>query len=125
MKEIISKELLSEVLGEDVERVAKANNSELYYHIYNIKPTYATPRAVWSDTINIYELAHKNCIEWALSNGYNIHILIRNNGLIDVEVRYGIDFDYVKTFSAKKDTLKLQNTEEAIFKACEWIKENK
>ena len=102
----MNQELLSEVMGSDVYLKQEAYEGFMEHK-------------------NIYELAHKNCIEWALSKGYNVNILMRNNGLIDVELRYGIDFDYVKTFCAKLKTLQLQNIEEAIFESCKWILKQK
>ena len=108
---MISKELLSEVLGINIdENDIYIKNNYIYY-------AYCRSDNEWINaSSNIYELAHK-CKEWALSkeyvisshskyklDGYNC-ILYCNNGEIDE------DFT--------------SDTEPgAIFKACEWILDN-
>jgi hypothetical protein len=105
----ISKELLSEVTGmkigyirlEDEERVLAYASRFPNAEFWNNK------------SINIYELAHK-CKEWAFTKGYYL-----DSGKQD---------DGFRCFIATKEysTMVKQNTEpEAIFKACEYILENK
>ena len=104
---MISKELLSEVLGED--RATSCNKLEMEIgNNFLIVDDWIK--------INIYELAHK-CKEWALSkeyvvsshskyklDGYNC-ILYCNNGEIDED------------FTSDTESV-------AIFKACQWILDN-
>ena len=104
---MISKELLSEVLGED--RATPCNKLEMEIgNNFLIVDDWIK--------INIYELAHK-CKEWALSkkyvisshskyklDGYNC-ILYCNNGEIDED------------FTSDTEPV-------AIFKACQWILDN-
>jgi hypothetical protein len=105
---MISKELLSEVLDlkKEVMSIAIREN--------NIIPCnqgipIATP-------INIYELAHK-CKEWALKSSYQLHSAMRNGNLPIVVL---IDEQDVLRHYFKADT-----EPEVIFKACEWLLENK
>ena len=96
----ISKELLSEVLGKEV---AQDNNIQI-----------ATPIVHYSNithmsSINIYELAHK-CKEWAWDNGYTIK-------------SYKSDEDWWAMI--RNMYINTTTEPEAIFKACEWILEQK
>ena len=105
-----SKELLSKVLGVYVTEFYLDCESLVYTYdrIFNENEQY-------KDDINIYELAHK-CKEWAsykghtLSSTYHPH----NNCICNIDI---VTKNF-KQFEA--------NTEpEAIFRACEWILENK
>ena len=125
MEAIISKELLSEVLDKKVV-VDDISNIELKENTITFIEDY------WDEdegsgfyrnhTINIYELAHK-CKEWALSKGYILMSKPRTsssfatcefckNGKCDYEDDLWNDF--------RADT-----EPEAIFKACQWILNNK
>ena len=109
---MISEELLSEVLN---------LNKRLNY-IVRIKTnilTYSYMNMIADDaqaSINIYELAHK-CKEWAKDYNYDIWS--------------GWDTDYYVAkvnpdFDDCCDWTEYCNTEpEAIFKACQWILDNK
>ena len=113
---MISKELLSEVIGVDVRYMSDEYDG-------NLVP-YET-REGWK-TINIYELAHK-CKEWALLNGFDIItveideqyvILTPDDWQTTKKEKRGMSFVISSSFEA-------QNTEhEAIFKACQWILED-
>ena len=120
---MVSKELLSEVLGhkeecDTVEITTCYSNMEL-----GIRYTKQTETCKLVDAINIYELSYK-CKEWAFKNGYTIESKLDfffpeyNNGCI------------ARSYVANKEegvVLREQsNTEpEAIFKACQWILDNK
>ena len=110
---MISKELLSEVLKLD----AKPYNIDtkgrtLYYSVYEDR--YECD--ILDNEINIYELAHK-CKEWALKSSYQLHSAMRNGNLPIVVL---IDEQDVLRHYFKADT-----EPEVIFKACQWILENK
>ncbi len=65
-KQLISKELLSEVLGDEVGRVMVIK--DLYYYDLQKWRKGDTNYSHWcniSTSINIYELAHHKCKEWA------------------------------------------------------------
>lgn len=131
MEKIISNELLSEVLGVDViDTKAIRKVLEYYIDVGGITDI---------RSINIYELAHK-CKEWAKK----IKFIYMNKGKplsetsagleIRVSVKqlyndwYGVD---IVTLDSRFRTISTLNhktfhTEhEAIFKACQWILENK
>lgn len=114
---MISKELLSEVLkNEDTVLSVKPyiKDDDFYKDVIMYecrKDTY--------DVINIYKLAHK-CKEWAVvKKYYNVASLLDYSG---------------HTCIIRQDPITFLNTElrfrgntepEAIFKACQWILDNK
>lgn len=114
---MISKELLSEVLGIDVKKCSLLNKSTNCVNI-----TYY-PHDDFSytniKTENIYELTHK-CKLKMFDLGYAIKIDILGVEYWNIEVEnchtgkvcYNEDFDHTEE-------------PEAIFKACQWILENK
>lgn len=118
----ISKELLSEVLDNEVPYQVKVhkiiikNNSLNYF--YNSKDSGGGLFEA-NEYINIYELAHK-CKEWAvIRQFYNVASLLDYTGY---------------TCIIRQDPMTFLNTElrfragtepEAIFKACQYIMENK
>ena len=106
---MISKELLSEVLGRDVDKVKGIEANTLIYGCAHYDG--------WYDEINIYELAHK-CKELALSKNYEIESSLFIDGS---KKRIG----YSQVLREESPMLqKTADTEpEAIFKACEWIME--
>lgn len=106
---IISKELLSEVLGKDIGRVEVNDDVEFWW----------SKTDTYCGIINIYELAHR-CKEWALTNGYIIASSLNNgsriHGFCAVQKSTGGDIIYCSS----------ENTEpEAVFKACQWLLINK
>ena len=105
---MISKELLSEVLGFEVYE----------YYIQSVSLTCAKVNGSSLTTINVYELAHK-CKEWLYSKGYSVSILLRVNGLNQIILASGIDMDERYKSNEKEPEHIL------IFKACEWVLENK
>lgn len=110
---MISKELLSEVLCikysfkiEDYNE-SNLNNLEWWQNeIYKEQ----------MHTINIYELAHK-CKEWAKNVYNNIDFMVYGRGQCDLTIFTQPD-DIKYNFNADTEP-------EAIFKACQWILENK
>ena len=115
---MISKNLLSEVLGVNCERVyngiwqdyPKSNQLSS-----DIKFKYVGHETL--EYINIYELAHK-CKEWAFKKGFEISSSKR----VEEGGRY-IAVTW-KGFAEAKP-MEIEATEpEAIFKACQWIYDN-
>ena len=111
-----SKELLSEVLNITQVTDLKIRDNELLYTFYN------NPSINDWKSINIHELAHR-CKEWAISKGYDILSGGLEAGL------HGCYIDYAD----KRCTLQMaplyhtfEDTEpEAIFEACEWLRNNR
>ncbi len=106
---MISKELLSEVLGIEGMLEIIISGKEVDFHYGDINTS------TIMDTINIYELAHK-CKEWALKQGYEIVELSHN-----IEV-YKHSFEVYSTNNIKH---KIPYDLKRFFKACEWILENR
>ena len=103
---MLSKELLSEVLGYKVSVTRIGNvdyNNNLLYDLSSDD----------TESINIYEIADK-CKKYALSNSYII-------GTIDREV---IVYSREYRVALKVFIGNISETQ-AIFKACQWILDNK
>ena len=120
MNEIISKELLSEVLGYKILSVkdlkdGRNNISFDHERINNM--------GLISDYnfINIHELAHK-CKEWALRNNFCIISTTFTAEEDDIEENWKKGINYAWAELHNNDKLFRANTEpEAIFKSCQWI----
>lgn len=109
----ISKELLSEVLKLNITYIERCNNSIIYkISVYDRE-----------EEVNIYELAHK-CKEWAFKYRYMIDSNISptfkevNNGIVGTSLIYNLNNMESKRFQSDTEL-------EAIFKACQWILDNK
>lgn len=115
MENIISKELLSEVLGSKVTRIEyKKDNYTIGVNCIRIH--YAT--SIYFQDINIYELAHK-CKEWAYEKKHYL-----------IESRFSLGCSGVsqvaKNGLSEYEEIFHENSEaEAIFKACQLILDNK
>lgn len=116
---MISKELLSEVLGYTpfkIDKIKQVGGIGLTLILLNQDGTVRSYQ-------NIYQLAHK-CKEWALSNKYMIDSNISptfkevNNGIVGTSLIYNLNNMESKRFQSDTEL-------EAIFKACEYIMENK
>lgn len=124
MEQIISKELLGKVLGI---RTIMMNpilepGNRVGYLVYGSQNTLQEVRNNHKQ-INLYELAHK-CKEWAFDKGYII-----SSGLTPV---LGVNKDgWAEVFSSstpldgKLHTFKQLSEPEAVFKACQWILEQR
>lgn len=119
MKDLkISEELLSEVLGYEVDTFLGINKNEIDYTCCRDK------NIGYEDiSINLYEFSFL-CKEWAFSKGYII-----SSGLTPV---LGVNKDgWAEVFSSstpldgKLHTFKQLSEPEAVFDACEWILEYK
>jgi hypothetical protein len=125
---VISKELLSDVLGVKIIDCGTSSTGHFYVpenHIgYETSPFNR-------NVINIYELAHK-CKEWAISfqelpfevtQVYPIHY--RKNENREAYVSFCIHWFYEKGKDGCMKSFIADTEPEAIFKACQWILENK
>ena len=106
---MISKELLSEVLGK---KVALDNNIQI------TRTTVHYSNVTHMAEINIYELAHK-CKEWAISKNCRIFSEVQyskhtKGARVEMVVYKGKDQVFISDMEPK-----------AIFKACEWILKEK
>lgn len=125
MENMISKELLSEVLGVDIEDVYITENQVLYsIPNYEIEEDSETFYINLGTRINIHELSHK-CKEWAYEKGYILYSGKEvNEYTCYFEKETGFELSNIDTWlSTFSDT-----EPEAIFKACQWIldyKDNK
>ena len=110
MSEIITKELLSEVLGKTVSNPRFATSDIMLRYSYG----------QGFQEINIYELAHK-CKEWALHKYYTVKSYYDHCGFAFVYLSSGvIDMRRYNIPRFKSNT-----EPEAILKSCQWILENK
>jgi len=113
--EIISKELLSEVLNLNMWKTETLTISTEYNKLYYNGITLGDYGYYeYTEHINIHELAHK-CKEWAKNKGYVI----------------GVDLDKVNIWSIKEREV-INHYEvywedylEFEFRACQWILESK
>jgi hypothetical protein len=124
MSDIISKELLSIVFGgEKVQHIIEdsAFAEEKYYEELEDSEVLIVYAGGAFNKWNIHELAHK-CKEWAFKEGYTFSFY-----------RYKID-NYRHTIYIYKegdsidgigDVISFDTEPEAIFKACQWILDNK
>lgn len=109
---MISKELLSEILGVKVTEVLTSKTTNFLYYMcldhHNLGEN-------TENSINIYELAYK-CKEWAIHKSYHLHSSLRHHKLRGLsKLVIGDDIEY---FEAETEP-------ESIFLACQWILENK
>ena len=130
--EVISKELLSEVLELEM------NNYPIVTFTSNNSYITLSHRGLVSADIriNIYELAYK-CKEWAKSNLFsymNIGTISETRAKLDLRTKFnfGIWRGYscnVVTIDERHRTLHstkcYESETESIFKACQWILDNK
>ena len=109
MKDLkISKELLSEVLGYEVDTFLGINKNEIDYTCCRDEN-----EGYIDISINIYEFAFK-CKEWAFKNKYKIQSQINEGNKGHSHITKKNDDCWAKGF--------FENTEiEAIIKACEFI----
>ena len=116
----ISKELLSEVLENEVVKFKIVSTKR----ITQIRIWYKDTEWHMYESWDIYHLAHK-CKEWALSKGHYISLIIDEDDktkcryVLNLSWNDGYEVDFVLA-SEPYDT-----ETEAIFKACEYIMENK
>ena len=107
---MISKELLKNVLyGEDIDNISIISNSVKFEYSHYVNGIFQYRRKT---VINIYELAFE-CKKWAYKNCSEI-------------ISYTEGAEIYQTQLGRKIKRIYGNTEEqAIFKACQWILDNK
>ncbi len=118
-----SKELMSAVLGKNIEeiRISKLNYKNFLYNATKVD----------SGMISIYEFMYL-CKEWAFQQRYNVYSLGKwRDSYRDTYLSYSVT---IKTFEENidyamnkcyNDKFYADTEPEAVFKACEWILENK
>lgn len=117
MSNIISKELLSEVLGKDIGRIEDNDNIEFWW----------SKTDTYCGSINVYELAHK-CKEWAKNQGYFIN---SSYGKYEDGIKAFATFNWelngevIPSSFVLETWFKADAEPDAIFKACQWILDNK
>ena len=118
MKDLkISKELLSEVLGYEVDAFLGISENEIDYTCCRDK------NIGYEDiNINIYEFAFK-CKEWAFKQGYELfsRILSNDHQHIGNCVVYRVEADPERSLTIMNE----KTEQEAIFLACKWILEQR
>lgn len=109
MNNIITKELLSEVLNCKVWKVLDVNMHTLRYCIY---PNKGDEPSEYMFPINIYELAHL-CKRWAEQRNYPlISGASYSDGYKCFVDKFPCDLPVTKSYTSEA---------EAIFKACQWL----
>ena len=125
---MISKELLSEVLGYEINDFMIKDNLLKYDALYSLDMSNNHKAYGYRKSINIYELVHK-CKEFAYKLNFNIltekvsengyfGYIIKTNQLLEC---YG----YIQEIKVVYETIHNQTEAECIFIACQWILENK
>jgi hypothetical protein len=127
---MISKELLSEVLEVNWMEYCKieVRSTEVIIEEDMLHPKHHGYTGMgYVRSINIYELAHK-CKEWAWDMFYNVeteyHFDTKKHRCSfwrEGDTSYNVNTGY----KAKKKTTYAETEPEAIFKACQWILDNK
>ena len=114
---MISNELLIEVLRLHCGIKSIKNSGVIYW--------FDCIGEIRDSSINIYELAYK-CKEWALNIGYSLESITNRSCIM------GNNYEYYASVKIHKATNSMiehnidEDTEtKAIFKACQWILDNK
>ncbi len=123
---MISKELLSEVLDKDIFEYRHAGFGTFTDKRYLVAD-YMKGVDIFTETINIYELAHK-CKEWAWDQGYILHTYKSQTSGWLTDLHY-MDKENISDEEFGEDGfIQIFNqwikNENSDFKACEWILEN-
>lgn len=108
MNQIISKELLSAVLGQEVEINCKDLDGKAL-QLYSSGKIWWMNKE-WVSSMNIHELAHK-CKEWAMKQGIVLEIMLKN-------------YCQIKIWYTEITIVEADTEPEAIFKAAQWILDN-
>lgn len=115
MENLISKELLSEVLGFNIDYIVEQENTHISWH-----------DEMGGHTINIYELAHK-CKEWALNKGHRLLSGFDEKeyeNSPDIEYSCIVNHIYCEGGCRSDNNFNSYSEPESIFKACKWILDN-
>lgn len=132
MEDLISKELLSEVLKDktigNVLTDVKVIESKIFGNIKENELAYYSAKKGWQ-RINIHELAHK-CKEWAREESYYLKSELNSDNTIDPVCDVANCWVGQLVFDGEPKEIQVAcfggDTEpESIFKACQWILDNK
>ena len=121
---MISKELLSEVLGCDCCSL-KCSSTTIHYE-YKFDVTLSEAMQKNKAEINIYEMAHK-CKEWAMQVPYIADQLAININRTCLQDKFKTNYWCVWILNSKRVSPEFyaETEPEAVFEACEWILKNK
>lgn len=119
MSEIISKELLGEVLGVEIDSIQGLNKDNYLMFKFKID----NGKLIVNEAIDIHRIAHK-CKEKAIEKKYWLDSGIRNIKLDSIKEK---GYCYIKDFNHDLDDFYKNGKEEyeAIIKAYQWILDNK
>lgn len=123
MKELISKELIENVLNCEIKDFKMFGRDLMYYEKalfrVNCQGQASKDRDSICRAINIYEFAYKWCKEWAENKGY---IIFSKNKECLI---YSIDevYDVIECLNQYEDYFESDTEVEAIIKSCTWILE--
>jgi len=116
MKDVISKEVLGEVLGLKIWKIVGCDFNTLRYCIY---PNKGDDPSEYTFPINIHDLAHK-CIVYAWNEMYDISPRVMGTEIVCLKTGYQLhivqreDLENPKLFDPR-----------FTFKACQWLLDNK
>ena len=113
---MISKELLSEVLGFECTDIWFGDEKYIYYKRIDKLDLKDDP---YIFHINIYELADK-CKEWVIKHGYSFLSCSLTTQKAWAQL---CEIDSENTFIRKSPSFHSSTEIEATFKACEWVLE--
>lgn len=120
---MISKELLGNILNIDVAHISKSEHTDtisVHERCFMYPLTYDASSYL---TINIHELAHK-CKLWIVDNGYGLSM----NYVVDSNTKEFSHFEcllYGNPYVSDYFDMGSEDESQAIFKACEWVLNNK
>jgi hypothetical protein len=112
---------LSEVLEVEVFDIVNDKNTPINMFQYEIKKRMLDGSGVAYREINIHELAHK-CKEWGvaqqLKHNFHISVATHKGSEYSATIAYWSD-------QLKNESFRASSEPEAVFKACQWILDNK
>lgn len=112
---MISKELLSEILGYGVTTVRITSGEIIVYD-----GTILCDGQEWNEVLNIYELVQK-CKLWIIQNGYGLSV----NYVIDILTKEFTHFECLlyrsNVYTTDYFDMDSEDEIQAILKACEWV----
>lgn len=114
MENLISKELLSEVLEINNINLILANENEINYTQYA-----SMSRGTIDNYINIYELSHK-CKEYLLDEGYYIVIHPFKVELFEKDTK-----DFIRDFHYPIQNKSIPYDFKRVIQSCQWVLDNK
>jgi len=116
MSEIISKELLSAVLGYRINKVSLYNKRNKSINVTGKTEKYCPNTEAWG----IYELVHK-CKEWAWHNGFVICEIGDTTKVYDRSTKY--ELFYIQNNDQYNNFIPYDTR--LVFKVTQWILDNK